>query len=240
MTAPYHQNQQYANQTLNWLSCDSPENWIKNQRFNFEKLKNAGWLEAQPIVYQYNSHGFRCSEFDPRPSGKLGLAFGCSNTEALGQYSELGWVNQLSSALELTIWNLGVTGAAMDTIYRLMYYWVPMLRPDFVVLLCPPSLRYEILDTNNNWNIVNVHSVEADDLHAKHYFLSDENSSLNFEKNLMAIQQICHQQNVPLVFLQSDHDLIEDNKARDLQHPGSDSHADLAQKFAALLQSFCL
>lgn len=112
MTAPYHQNQQYSKQTLNWLSCDSLENWTRNQRQNFEKLKAAGWIDSDPITYQYNSHGFRCSEFNPRPNGKLGLAFGCSNTEALGQYQELGWVNQLSDMLGETVWNLGVTGSS--------------------------------------------------------------------------------------------------------------------------------
>ena len=64
----------------------------------------------------------------------------------------------------------------------------------------------------------------------KNYLLYNQNSELNRQKNLQAMQHICHKHNVPFYY-----DLLEDFAdaalARDLLHCGADAHEKLANKF---------
>jgi len=231
--APIHFNQQFASTTQFWSGTDSEENFRENCKIgkSYQKLKDLGWLEPNAITYTHNSHGFRNDEFDQQPAG---LALGCSHTFGTGILVDQAWPGQLQNMLGQKVWNLGVCGAALDTCYRLLEYWIEHLNIKFVICAVPGISRYEIF-ANNNWSNILPSESDWHNLpwlkdYQKNYLLYNQNSELNRQKNLQAMQHICHKHNVPFYY-----DLLEDFAdaalARDLLHCGADAHEKLANKF---------
>jgi hypothetical protein len=235
--APTHFNQQFASTTQLWSGSDSEENFKANCAIeeNYKKLKDLGWLDGKVLTYQYNSQGFRDEEFDQQPAG---IALGCSHTQGVGIHAKQTWPRQLQHMLGQKIWNLGSGGAALDTCYRLLEYWIEHLNVKFVVCAVPGITRYEVFDSN--WsNILSMMPIETDMPwlagYQKNYLLYDQNSELNQRKNLQAMQYICNKYNIPFYY-----DLMEDFMvgplARDLMHSGADAQERLANKFFNIIK----
>jgi hypothetical protein len=236
--APTHFNQKFASTTQLWSGTDSEENFNANCAIeeNYKKLKDLGWLDGEVLTYRYNSQGFRDEEFDQQPAG---IALGCSHTQGVGIHAKQTWPQQLQHMLGQKIWNLGSGGAALDTCYRLLEYWIEHLNVKFVVCAVPGITRYEVFDSN--WsNILSMMPIETDMPwlagYQKNYLLYDQNSELNQRKNLQAMQYICNKYNIPFYY-----DLMEDfvsmPLARDLMHCGADAQEKLANKFLQTIRS---
>lgn len=235
---PTHFYQQFASTTRLWDGTDSEKNFRENCAIeeNYKKLNDLGWLEPNVITYKCNSQGFRDDDFDQQPAG---IALGCSHTMGTGVPVEHAWPSQLQSMLGQKVWNLGIGGAALDTCYRLLEYWIENLNVEFVVCAVPGIARYEVFD--NNWsNILSSMPLEINNLdwlvgYQKNYLTYDQNSELNRRKNLQAMQHICNKYNIPFYY-----DLMEDfadaKMARDLMHCGTDTQERLANKFFNIIQ----
>ena len=130
MSVPSHFNQQFASTTQLWNGTDSENNFKKNCAVPESRqiLEESGWLVPESLTYKFNSEGFRDDEFDQQPAG---LAIGCSHTQGVGIKNEHTWPSQLQSMMGQKIWNLGVGGAALDTCYRLLEYWINHLNVKF-------------------------------------------------------------------------------------------------------------
>lgn len=222
----YHENLQYAGKTVNWVPGDDKENYKYNLHNNFNKLTELGWADSV-IEYTFNSAGFRDNEF---PDHIEYLALGCSHTFGTGLHKTQTWVSFLGSLLDTKIWNAGVAGCAMDTVFRILDNFIGVYSIDTIFLLCPPKYRYEVCVDNNTWEVRNIHS-ENVDLFSKMYFTNDLNSAYNFEKNLLSIECICNKHNINLKYLSADHDLVVDHSARDLMHSGPLAHEQMARMF---------
>jgi len=236
---PRHFNRHFASTTQFWTGSDSQERFDANCRIekHYEKLKELGWLDDRALTYQYNSEGFRDSEFDQQPAG---IALGCSHTEGVGIHAEHAWPRQLQNLLGQKIWNLGVGGAALDTCYRLLEYWIEHLNVEFVVCAVPGVSRYELF-ANNNWSTIlpseqfwpNMHWLTG---YQQNYISYDQNGELNRHKNLQAMQHICDKHSVPFYY-----DLLEHfgdgAVARDLLHSGPSAHEKLANKFLQVIRN---
>ena len=239
MTIPAHFNQHFASTTQLWSGSDSEERLKENCNIenNYKKLKDLGWLDGEVLTYQYNSQGFRDEEFDQQPAG---IALGCSHTQGVGIHAEHAWCQQLQNLLGQKIWNLGVGGAALDTCYRLLEYWIEKLNVEFVVCAVPGISRYELF-ANNNWSTLlpsehtwtNMPWLSA---YHKNYLSYDQNSEVNRRKNLQAMQYICDKHGVLFYY-----DLMEDfgdaALARDLLHSGRTAHEKLANKFLRVIKN---
>lgn len=142
---PFHNNLHHSNQTFYWHGTDSEERWLKNlnDAKNSEFFKMHGWDDSAAFTYSYNSHGFRCKEFDDNPCY---LALGCSHTEGIGLPEELTWPSQLSTKLDYPVLNLGVGGASFDTVVRLLDYYIDKLNIKGIFILEPPAHRFEFLN----------------------------------------------------------------------------------------------
>jgi hypothetical protein len=230
--SPTHFYQQFASTTQLWNGTDSEENFKANCAIeeNYKKLNNLGWLEPNVITYKYNSQGFRDDDFDQQPAG---IALGCSYTQGVGIHVEHAWPRQLQNLSGQKIWNLGVGGAALDTCYRLLEYWIEHLNVKFVICAVPGIYRYEVFDSN--WsNILPSMPLEINMPwlagYQKNYLSYDQNSELNRRKNLQAMQHICNKYNIPFYY-----DLLKDfgdaKLARDLLHCGTDIQERLANEF---------
>ena len=138
---PYQFNFQYRNSIQLWSGTDSRVNFLKNldDPEKNQLLKLLKWDTCE-ITYQYNSHGFRCTEFDDRPCG---IALGCSFTQGVGLPVTTTWPYLLSQLCGIHVWNLGSGGASIDTVFRIFDHYVTKLRPKFVCLLITPAERLE-------------------------------------------------------------------------------------------------
>lgn len=224
--APYHSWQQYANQHLDWFGTDSQDAYHKHlsNSDTRQRIKSAHWLDAN-ITYQFNEHGFRSDNFDQGPGF---VALGCSHTQGVGLPYNSMWATIVARALEIQSWNLGIAGGSMDTCFRLAQYWLPKLKPKFVVIL-EPRYRVEI----HRKKIIESISLATDERVAECWYLkefatNEENSHNNQLKNRFAIQAICTELQIPLyhwttdTWQQQPMDSVGESydEARDLAHPG--------------------
>jgi hypothetical protein len=197
----------------------------------FQKLKELGWIDKQ-FDYRFNQQGFRSIEFDSVKSA--GMAFGCSYTEGVGLPIENVWPSIVSKNLDYPIWNLGVGGSSMDTVFRLAEYWIPALKPKFVLIAGPLDSRIEICNADGEF----VTYIPSDKIPRfyKEWIMNSINGQLNFKKNLLAITEICNRYNIPVIALEVENNLDTDNSSRDLSHSGTKIHMEYANKILEKLK----
>ena len=213
---PAHFNTRYAGQVIKWSGTDQPDAADPNY--------------PHDISYIYNTEGFRNYSFDDRPCS---IALGCSHTEGVGLPVQFTWPSVLSEMIGHTVWNLGVGGASNDDVYRIAQYWIPELKPQHVFLLTPPSTRYSMYH-HNTWNTISVHD-SHDAAYNFIYFEHDENSSMNTQRNLDAVNSVALANHCALYSLNSEHEFTMDGLARDQQHSGPNAHHEIALIFETLL-----
>lgn len=228
---PRHHNFNYRGQTLYWSGSDNLKKYRINCRSKEKKelLDKLGFSDTS-ITYKYNSYGFRDEEFDHRPCG---LAFGCSHTEGVGLPNEAVWPRVLSELTGTWVWNFGVGGSSLDTVFRLMDFWLPYFTPKFVVVCIPPPGRVEIIDYNHPATLMPECHNNSDILNNfyKLWTSSDDNININRRKNLLAIEKLCIDRNVHLItvdfLVEQD---IKNTSARDLMHAGAMENREFAKK----------
>lgn len=239
---PYHRWRSHGGKTLAWLGTDTQLLYDHNchDPERRARLERAGWYPYTPIEYKFNSHGFRTDEFDQSPGI---LALGCSYTQGVGLHQHQTWPGVVAQLTGQTVWNLGVGGASLDTCFRLLEYWVDNLKISAVVVLVPHIDRVEV--------VLNDARVESCGPWTDSDYMKDfyrcwvdhmDNSLINRRKNVLAMQAICIQRNIPILFYYPETEFrgeIGGGKARDLTHYGAGMHQRLAQKITTELQGSC-
>ena len=226
---PRHGQSSDAGKTLNWLPCDD-ERIFKNNMQDPEKKKyveSMGWETPGCFTYKMNSEGFRTDELEYNPDSFVTL--GCSFTAGIGLPLEMVWPSLISQKLDRQVFNLGVGGAGMDTVFRIADYWLPVIQPNFVALLVPPIHRFEVREHNGDGNVIHPCDTHKDQL-IKMWYASEENSKNNTRKNILAIQNICDTLSIPL-FVVSSGRLHSLDHSRDFMHQGPQGHIDLVELF---------
>jgi hypothetical protein len=227
---PSHAGQKMAMEGTSWCGMDNQARFQYHMSHDKTRLRleKYGWLDSKPIEYRWNYQGFRTSEFDDRPAV---IAIGCSHTMGTGLHQPDRWTDKLARLLDLDVWNLGVGGSGLDTQWRLLDHYIKILRPCMVVHAVPSINRFETY-ARDDWQpvIPNNHEKYPDwQGYLKDYYVNDENSETNARRNLMAIQHVCHRQDVPYFALDVMNMDLNDQSARDLSHPGSGAHSDFAR-----------
>jgi hypothetical protein len=244
---PYQFNYNHRGLTLHWNGTDHLELYEKHLAKSSTRnlLEHLGWIDSV-ITYSYNSHGFRCKEFDDRPSG---LALGCSFTEGTGLFLEQTWPSILSTMLNTHIWNLGTGGASIDTVFRILDHYIKRLNPKFIFILVPPESRFEYCTFDNGFPVIQALNLGPHESFAKEWLSQPLNGRYNTKKTMLAIEQICEKANVPLFVLPSyDGAVGTDGSARygrvdlarDLQHPGILYQKYVADVMNSQIQNFKL
>jgi hypothetical protein len=191
-------------------------------------VENMGWATPGCFTYRLNSQGFRTDELEPDPDSFVAL--GCSFTAGIGLPLEMVWPSLISRRLDRRVFNLGVGGAGMDTVFRIADYWLPIIRPKFVALLVPPIDRLEVMeDSNGDGNVIRPCDAHKDQF-IKMWWASEENSKNNARKNILAVHSICDTLSVPL-FVVSCGRLYSFDHARDFLHHGPQGHMGLVRRF---------
>ena len=241
---PLQNNYTYKGSTQLWNGSDQLERYEKNMQTSSTclLLQKYGWINSA-IEYSYNSHGFRCSEFDDKPCA---LALGCSFTEGTGLHLHQTWPHLLSTMLDFTVWNLGSGGGSIDTVFRIVEHYIDRLNTKYIFLLIPPVNRLEYCDINNGFPVIHPSNIENHKSFAKEWFSQPFNGIYNTKKTLLAIEQLCTKANIPLFTYFSYDALSEygkgDNRntdfARDLMHPGVSYQKYVTDIMHSKFQSF--
>ena len=228
---PYHFNTHTRGKIVYFNGSDNQDLWQSNLEdlTNYEFFKENGWLDPQAIIYNFNTHGFRCEEFDDRSSW---VALGCSFTQGVGLNIDDTWVSMLAKHTGNHIWNLGVGSAALDSCFRILDYYIDKLNVQGVFLLQPPNHRFELF-VNGHVEIYLPKHNGAHDIFYKSWHSDPCNSKFNAQKNILAMEKICDDRNVRFITRPST-DLNGGKsyrQARDLMHHGKADHMHLADLF---------
>jgi len=215
-------------QTFKWFHDDSEKNFLANK--NKKEMKP--WLDVE-ILYKINDYGFRCQKID---SSKDSLVFlGCSHTFGVGLPEQNTFANYVAQHFNLVNYNLGVPGGSMDTCFRIGKYWIPFIKPKAVILAKPNKIRLELLGQDSIKRLMPYTVFDGQSRYEQFYLDwtdNDYNCSLNSEKNTLALEHICAQNNIPFLYLENEalankHKPIQDY-ARDLIHLGPSIQEDIA------------
>lgn len=225
---PKHKNDFVAGQRLYWLDLDSEELWKTNMQDPERRaqLEKYGFDRPDAITYDMNSKGFRSEEFDDRPGF---IALGCSFTCGIGLPVDQVWPSIVSQATGLVPWNLGIGASGLDTCFRMLYNYIDRLDTKFVMLLTPDRDRFEIHKLGTPCMVMHnkTHPDSAIDEIKKFWFSDDQNTATNYNKNLLAIQQLCQSRKIKLIIKHQVPDLLGQKisqdqwpTGRDLKHVG--------------------
>jgi hypothetical protein len=239
MKAPWHFGMKYADQIVSWLPTDTEENFQRlNQNPEYhEYYRSKGWLEPDAITYQINSNGFRSKEFDPVAASIVSL--GCSYTIGIGLPENTTWSYLVSQATGLKNYNLAWGGISADTCFMLASYWLPVLRPQWVVMAAPPKHRFDLITEDQalpHETYMPGHEsgrTETNDF-IKNWFLNDRNAELNNSRNRLAVQGLCAELGIKCLTYNA-HDWFAKSReeieyARDRMHAGPLGHRLFAEK----------
>jgi hypothetical protein len=222
---PQHYNSSKANQDLPWSGTDNELRWATN----WKNPSNRDFLNSlKDFQYSYNSHGFRTPEFNNKPCI---IALGCSHTEGVGVAVKDTWPSVLEHLSGNTVYNLGVGGCGIDTVYRLLKYYASNLNTIAICIHVPPSVRFEI--KSNTWETYSIYDTDQNNF-MKTWFLHDENSKLHQEKAVAAIRWFCSENDLPLAVTYCNDDQyidksVQNNLGRDLLHHGSGYHINIGR-----------
>lgn len=190
------------------------------------------------LTYKINEYGFRTHSME-NIENPCWLALGCSNTFGVGNPEELRWSNLLEKKYNTKIYNLGAPGGGPDSVFRLALGWIDIIKPEKILVLWPPIWRKDLILEDDNKKVVRSFQgksvlVDSGNYFLRTYFLNDENSIINFEKNSLALQQLCNERNIELITF---HMPMERNKvvdkvfARDGKHLGENYQQSVADSF---------
>lgn len=238
---PKHRNSKLGSTMSQWHGSDAEKSFVKHWHnlHTRQKLNDFGWTENS-ITYAFNEQGFRSIAFEPGLSA--GMALGCSYTQGEGLAVDQVWPSIVSQRINLPVYNLGVGGCSMDTMFRLAEYWVPVLKPKFLLIASTFSHRVELgLEDNKfvnlspsvdswKWQVSDQHQKTLCENFYRSWILNIQNSKINFKKNLLAITAICNQHGIPVVEINTQYHMGHDQAARDLMHPGPVKQAEFAEK----------
>lgn len=241
---PYHP----VKQETFWLFSDSLE--------NYQKRGGHPLYGEKDVVYKFNSHGYRCPEFDDPADIRI-VAIGCSFVlgHALPQpaiFHEL-FAEKLraESKKSVVLWNLGSCGGSNDYITRTLYLALPKLKPHIVLVNFTRNGRREYVSVQNNSinyvpNYVPTDPVANDICQHFAALSSPYDDQMNFFRNYKAVEKLladrCWMYSHPapeefqpiaahLDLTRFAGDLKIIDRARDHGHPGIESHQRLADLY---------
>jgi hypothetical protein len=144
-----------------WLGVDNLE--------SYQNRSPSGY-NSTDIEYCFNSHSYRCREFDDRGDINI-LLLGGSESLGIGVAEEQTYAARLEASLNerhdksVRVRNLGMTVCSNDTIARLSMLAIPYFEPDAVhVTWCPPSRREFFLSDGDSFIFNPNHHNKVDPL----------------------------------------------------------------------------
>lgn len=222
--------------TSSWFGSDTEQHFTLNLETNSDRMAVNGWytlsnneyslsaknrstLNSAPLDYSINEFGFRSAPMPPNQLPRSIIALGDSNTLGVGMMDSIIWPTLVGNALRYRAINLGTLDGSLDSCYRLLFAWLPLIRSEYVFMLEPAKPRFENLFSGKSEQLANA----------------QQNWVIHRDKTLRAMQNLCDQWNAKFFFISFGqctedgnihiwNDNGEMDLARDLIHPGRRCH----------------
>ena len=228
----YHNKECYERQepiSLSWYSTDDEQTYQNNLTKRPEMLEQYGWKDYR-IDYNLNKWGFRESDFNLSYHHENIIATGECFTFGTGLNEGQIWPTMVEWETGTKVWNLGLPLAPLDVTFRILYSWLPVLKPKQVLLLENSQLAREVW-IDETPEPIGFFSPEHETW--KRALAEDKAERyISRQKNLMAINELCAEEGVELLTISASerHDIgmkawetsegQEFALCRDLMHPG--------------------
>ena len=229
----------YANKKSFWEGADAPgsdseKQYKRHMKSSYQDMLTYGWVDSErKITYEYNTWGFRSDEFTE--TGGI-MFLGCSYVVGVGLPVTDTFSHIVVQRLGLPVYRMGVSGSSNDASFRIAKNWIPIIKPKHVVMLITFGNRLELIDNKCLIKIrpktTNKYTHSA---YYKNFITTDSNSELLKEKNTLAIQSICSQNNANFVSYDYELNIKILDYARDLDHPGVKSNMLIADIITDML-----
>lgn len=249
----FYQQLEHSGKITQWIPGDDEQKYRKNLEEYPDRMAYNGWDGPRAeFVYRFNSAGFRAEEFTDEPSV---MFLGCSMTMGVGIEEEKTWAYTVAKELGLRRHNLATGGSSNDACFRLFMHWHRVHKPKIVIHYSPPPHRMEIFDfrghimnilpnPGQNGRTIQFKGKSTDSLYET-WLSNDTNSTMNMQKNKLAIEYVCEQQGIKYLFMEHDvkytfdtkqgYERDAEEKGRDLIHPGAHWHRNMHKKVMSLL-----
>lgn len=220
---------QYRNQSFKYFLTDTEERFLRRNSDQKKELQSYGLLDKD-INYTFNSYGFRSNEFQEPGSGIIFL--GCSYTFGFGIGIEDSFTHIVSKELRLNNYNLGLCGGGPDSSFRIGHYWIPKLKPKYIIYTNIFSIRSEeILKPDKVVSYYPLHPTNPNKDPMDRF--SHIHWDLNNLKSLYSLKYISQELNIPFYNI-TEFPILD--HARDLEHPGKMSNEEFAEEILTQIQ----
>lgn len=248
------QRDDFFSKTAEFISTDDAERFKKNKK-NPQMLSK--YLDTNnPLVYSFNSLGYRTKEFSSFRENEFILVMGCSYTEGIGLHEEDIWHSYISKEFNLPIMNLGIGGCGPDTVRlnSIQYIKNNYPKPKMTIIQWPGEFRrYFFHHPNRVWCHVPGFLTESNHrgeeikydsewYHNRYLTYSAQQKHDNYV-NILSTKLLWESQNIPYLgwawkddqpnsyaHLKNFDTRETDEKARDMAHPGPSTQYQCYQK----------
>jgi len=133
----------YANKILEYTSSGGTPDSVEAFRENFEKIDPRYKDPKNPVLYKYNSKGYRTKEFQSFKDDEFIIAMGDSYTEGTGLFSEDLWHTHLGKWFDLDVCNIGMAGHGVESIVWNLNQWfaLNLPKPKMIFIQIPEETR---------------------------------------------------------------------------------------------------
>jgi len=220
-----------------WFPSDSEERYEHNKKSHNDILSELNWNETV-IEYKFDNLGFRNNE-NFNQEKKYNLILGCSFSFGIGVKNTDIWYNQLKSNFLDPFYNASVPGGSIGCCLRSLKGLIAEgMTIKRVFCLIPGRTRFEVYEDTSNgkgWGTVAWWTSHKKNI--KHIVCNENFLNFHYQSVLDSLRYTCEKNNIEYVFLPSDSsDLLDrlchnDNRARDLEHPGVEAQRMIGNIF---------
>jgi len=223
-------------ESLDWYPRDDEETFDKNWANPKTKdmLIRYGWAKDS-IKYNSNRQGFRMGiDLNEITPGTHDFYLGCSMTYGIGVNTKDTWVTKMSERLNFPGLNFGVPGGSIESQYRVLRCWAPLLKPRRVYTLGTYMGRRELLEDNTPLNIGNpAREWQRFVENPRHELYWKSEIQISHVRAYDAMRSVCRDYGIEFYSIADNKRQIfpklnGQREGRDLIHPGPIWHSEIA------------
>lgn len=245
----YLQGNYEPNSVKYWESTDDKKKFTKflNDEKSRHLLKINDYDENTIIEYRSNNYRFRGNDIKTNIDSLVVL--GCSYTEGIGLNFEHTFGYICAEKLGLYYINLGKGATGPITSFLIAEYWIPIIKPKYVLYLEPSGSRIETITKDNDIIVLDTglrgkkHSEAWCENFVKLWTANDENYRINAKRSELAIRYICEKNNSKFFqhtcVFDKDSDLDLDFEKRELINSRLFEINGEGEKFCDLARDLC-
>lgn len=225
---------------------DSQEKYVKN----LESLGSSWEYASLSVSYIRNSFGHRSKEYSELNLENYILCTGCSMVEGIGLPVSKRYSDVLSSMLGCDMYNLGLSGSGNDVIFYNLMSWfsyVPQ-KPKLVIIGWTGENRFFTIPSGKH---IKIHCPSEDSQEEfivsgdkLKYFTSKSDWIKNITRKIINVPiiEIPWVNDTTTILGEPEHVITippcsNDDKARDLVHPGINTNAHIASTIFEYIRS---